>query len=65
MLRINSPCARWGSGGWHQERLSRCILFFPTQVGQDSINGLLLINTGNDLHSAPTTPTGLYVNKVN
>ncbi len=55
MLRINSPCARWSSRVWHQERLSRCILFLPAQVIQNSINGLLLLNAGNDPGSTSAT----------
>ena len=36
--------ARWGSGGWYQVWQYRSFLFFPAQVGQDPINGLLLLN---------------------
>jgi hypothetical protein len=32
------------------------------QVIQDSIDGLLLLNAGNDLHSTSAMPAGLNVN---
>ncbi len=52
---------------WYQEWLSRCILFFLAQVGQDSINDLLLLNAAvrridNNLHRVPASATNLYVN---
>ena len=62
MLRINSPCARWGSGGWYQVWLGRGFRFLPPQVRQDSIDGLLVLDAGNDPDSTSAMPAGLNVN---
>jgi hypothetical protein len=39
--------------------------FFLAQVGQDSINGVLVSNAGDNLHSTPAPAAGLYVNIEN
>jgi hypothetical protein len=41
--------ARWGSGGWYQVWLGRGFRFLPPQVRQDSIDGLLLLDTCESL----------------
>jgi hypothetical protein len=51
--RETRQCSRWRSGRWYQERPNKCVLFFPAQARQDSVDGLLIINEGN----GPTTAT--------
>lgn len=65
MLRINSPCRRWRPGRWHQQRPSRCFLFFLAQVREYLIDDALVLDTCDDPDRSATKTTDLDIDIEN
>ncbi len=53
------------SGRRHQEGQDRDVLLFTAQVSQDLVNGVLVLNTGDDPDRSTAAAAGLYVDTEN